>query len=140
MSSKNKSAAPSQRQLRMGEEIRHILCYVLSKNIMYEDTPHQGTITVTEVQMTADLKTASVFIMTLNGDKLDHTVANLNTHMKYYRHEVATTMNLKYMPKLIFKPDLSYAQAERFENLLKSPKVAQDLKKTSLLDSSSSES
>lgn len=125
------SGHPTQRQLRVGEEIRHILSMVLSKNIMFEDTPAQGSITVTEVQIGPDLKNAHVFIMTLNGEGLEESVASLNQHVKYYRHEVASRVGLKFMPKLIFKPDLSYRQAERFEKLLKSPHVAQHLKPSS---------
>lgn len=123
----SKPGEPTQRQLRVGEEIRHVLSMVLAKKIVFEDIPHKGIITVTEVQISPDLKNARAFIMTLGGEDLDVVVAALNEHARQYRHEVAQCMNIKFMPRLKFKPDLSYLQAQRVESLLRTPHVAQDL-------------
>lgn len=118
---------PSQRQLRVGEEIRHVLSMVLTKDLLLDELPYKGMVTITEVQMSPDLKNARAFIMTLDGEKLREIANALNEHAKRYRHEVAQQISLKFMPKISFKPDLSYLKAQKLEAIFRSPHVAQDL-------------
>ncbi len=118
----------SQRQLRVGEEIRHALADVLMRG----DLPWPAgfdlpSITVAEVQVSPDLKNATVFVMPLGGVKLEETVRTLNNHVGFFRHMVAQKINLRYMPKLVFSPDRSFDYAKRISEILHDPKVAKDL-------------
>jgi len=119
----------SQRQLRVGEEIRHAIAGVLMRG----DLPWpQGfvapaMVTVTEVQVSPDLKNATVFAMPLGGQHVRETIRALNDIVGHFRHEVAQAINLRYAPKLRFAADESFMQAARIEEILHDPKVAKDL-------------
>jgi len=118
----------SQRQLRVGEEIRHALASVFMRG----DVPWPRgfvapMVTVTEVQVSPDLKNASVFVMPLGGEKLEETVKALNNVTGFFRHEIAQTVKLRYAPKLAFKADNSFIYAEHISKILHDPKVAKDL-------------
>src|SRR5580692_4957408 len=100
----------SQRQLRVGEEIRHVLAAILMRG----DVPWPkgfdapASVSVTEVQVSPDLKNATAFIMPLGGVKLEETVRIMNDQVGFYRHAVAQEVNLRYTPKLNFKADNSF--------------------------------
>ena len=118
----------SQRQLRVGEEIRHALATLF----MRDEVPWPvgftaPTVTVTEVQVSPDLKNASVFVMPLGGEKLNETVRILNDRAGYFRHEVSQNVRLRYTPKLNFKADNSFTYAQRIDEILHAPEVAKDL-------------
>lgn len=125
----NVAKPPSQRQLRVGEEIRHILSQVFARGLLYNDVIGRHSISVTEVKMTADLKQARTFIMTLGGQELAAVIAELNEHAPQIRSFVAKELSMRYTPRLIFKPDFSFDNADRIHRLLLSPHVAQDLNK-----------
>jgi ribosome-binding factor A len=120
----------SQRQLRVGEEIRHVLAGILMRGDV--PWPHgfaaPATVTVTEVQVSPDLKNATVFVMPLGGQKLEETVKALNGIVGFFRHMVAKAVKLRYTPKLRFAPDNSFAYAQRIDDILHDPAVARDLK------------
>lgn len=118
----------SQRQLRVGEEIRHTLATMFMRGDV--PWPHgfsAPNVTVTEVQVSPDLKNATVFVMPLGGQKLDETVRILNEIVGHFRHEVAKKMQLRYAPKLRFQPDNSFVYAQRIDDILHDPSVAKDL-------------
>ncbi len=118
----------SQRQLRVGEEIRHALAGIF----MRDEVPWPAgfvppTVTVTEVQVSPDLKNATAFVMPLGGEHLVETVRILNDKAGFFRHEVAQNVRLRFTPKLNFKPDNSFVYAQRIEEILHDPVVAKDL-------------
>lgn len=118
----------SQRQLRVGEEIRHALATMF----MREDVPWPAgfiapAITVTEVQVSPDLKNATVFVMPLGGEKMAETVKILNTIIGVFRHQVAKEIRLRYAPKLRFQADNSFVYAQHIDDILHDPSVAKDL-------------
>jgi len=122
----------SQRQLRVGEEIRHALATLLMRG----DAPWPPgfvapTVTVTEVSVSPDLKNASVFVMPLGGEKLKETVRVMNDITGFFRHAVGKAVALRYVPKLRFIPDHSFAEAEKIQRILHNPDVAKDLGKSS---------
>ena len=121
------SLEPSQRQLRVGEEVRHILAEILLRGSIHDEIIVRNSISVTEVRMTPDLKQARAYIMTLGSKELDEVIAALNEAAPLLRHEMAKQLTLKFLPRLLFKPDLSYCKADRIYDLLRSPHVAQDL-------------
>lgn len=121
----------SQRQLRVGEEIRHVLASLFMRGDIpwpqgMVDMPH---VTVTEVQISPDLKNATVFVMPLGGTKLNETVRALNNIVGHFRHEVAQQIKLRYTPKLRFTADNSFTYAQRIDDILHQPDVAKDLDK-----------
>jgi len=118
----------SQRQLRVGEEIRHALASVfLRGDVPWPRGFEAPMVTVTEVQVSPDLKNASVFVMPLGGVLLEETVKALNNIVGFFRHEIAQTVELRYAPKLSFKADNSFVYAEHISKILHDPVVAKDL-------------
>jgi ribosome-binding factor A len=121
----------SQRQLRVGEEIRHALAAVFMRGDI--PWPHgligMPDVTVTEVQVSPDLKNATVFVMPLGGQRLEETVKALNHIVGHFRHEVAQAIKLRYAPKLRFSADNSFNYAQRIDDILHQPDVAKDLEK-----------
>ncbi len=118
------AAGPSQRQLRVGEELRHTLSAILNAGGCHESELYEANITVTEVRCSPDLKYATVFVLPLTGTKaegqLNKTLAALKRAKPYYRHEVAKAMrNMRYVPDLKFMVDESFDQADKIELLLK---------------------
>ncbi|MFY9288305.1 MAG: 30S ribosome-binding factor RbfA [Alphaproteobacteria bacterium] len=120
----------SQRQLRVGEELRHALASVFLRDEV--PWPHgfsPPTVTVTEVQVSPDLKNATVFVMPLGGIQLDETVKTLNNMAGFFRHIIAKNVDMRYAPKLGFKADNSFNYAQRIDEILHDPEVAKDLDK-----------
>lgn len=118
----------SQRQLRVGEEIRHAIAGVLMRgDVPWPQGLGEQVVTVTEVQVSPDLKNATVFAMPLGGKKVKETIAAMNTLAWFFRQEVAHTIKLRYAPKLQFSADHSFDYAEKIERLLLDPVVAKDL-------------
>ncbi len=126
----------SQRQLRVGEEIRHMLATMFMRGDI--PWPHgmadMPDVTVTEVQVCPDLKNATVFVMPLGGVKLQETVRALNQIVGYFRHEVAQQISLRFTPKLRFNADNSFTYAQRIDDILHQPDVAKDLDKNKDFD------
>ena len=120
-------AEPSSRQLKVGEEIRHILAQIFIRNTLHEPLLEKASLTVTEVRMSPDWKEARVYIITLVSQNLNDAIILLNQYAPTVRGEMSKQLTLKFMPRLFFKPDLSYAAASRIEDILRSPHVAQDL-------------
>jgi ribosome-binding factor A len=119
--------APSQRQLKVGELIRHALAEILTRGEIVDDVLDRYSLTVSEVRMTPDLKLATVFVLPLGGEGSEEAVSHLDKHKRFLRGELARRVNLKFMPELRFKTDTSFAASKRIDELLASPKVARDL-------------
>ena len=119
--------APSQRQLKVGELIRHALSEIFSRGDVLDDVLARHSLTVPEVRMTPDLKVANCFVMPLGGGEADEVVAQLEQHRRFLRGEVAKRVSLKFMPELHFKVDTSFEVSSRIDQLLASPEVARDL-------------
>jgi ribosome-binding factor A len=120
----------SQRQLRVGEEIRHALAEVFQRgDVPWPAGSEPPVITVAEVQVSPDLKNATAFIMPLGGIRLEETVKVLNNHLGFFRHELARKVKLRHVPKIKFSPDRSFDNAQRISELLNDPVVAKDLDK-----------
>ncbi len=120
----------SQRQLRVGEELRHIIAGILMRGDVPWPAGFSGpgvTVTVTEVQVSPDLQNASVFVMPLGGQHLKETVRALNDIAGFFRHDVGKVVKLRYVPKLRFVPDTTFDVAHRINDILHTPEVARDL-------------
>jgi ribosome-binding factor A len=122
-------SGPSQRQLRVGELVRHAVAEVLARGAAPDEVIASHSITVPEVRMSPDLRVATVYVMPLGGRDQDAVLAALDRSRKFLRGEVVRRVNLKFAPDLRFRIDERFDEAERIERLLRSPEVARDLKK-----------
>ncbi len=118
---------PSQRQLRVGEVVRHALVEILAREDVRDPDLLDRPVTVTQVTVTPDLKAATVYCASLGGRADDVVVAALNRCRSYLRGQLGRRLTLKYTPSLTFKQDRSFDQASAIDALLHSPRVARDL-------------
>ena len=124
-----KTTGPSQRQLRVGELIRHALAEMLTRGEIHDDVLASHVVTIPEVRMSPDLRLATIYVMPLGGKDVKPVLAALDGHRKYIRAEIARTVNLKFAPDIRFLADETFDEARRIDEILRSQKVAQDLKK-----------
>ena len=134
MASPRQRAGPSQRQLRVGELIRHALADMLTRGAVHDPVLEGHMITVPEVRMSADLRLATVYVMPLGGHDQNEVVAALDRNKKFLRGEIARAVNLKFAPEIRFRIDERFEEAERIEKLLRTPQVRRDLEKKSPAD------
>ena len=127
---KPSSSAPggTQRQLRVGELVRHAVADILTQGGVHDDTLAGHIITVPEVRMSPDLKLATIYVMPLGGRDTDAVLEALPRHKKFLRGEIAHRVNLKFAPDIRFRADERFDEAERIEKLLRTPAVQKDLK------------
>jgi ribosome-binding factor A len=118
---------PSQRQLRVGELVRHALAEMLTRGEVHDPVVEGHLITVPEVQMTADLRLATIYVMPLGGRDQNDVVAALERNKRFLRGEIARRVNLKFAPEIRFRIDERFDEAERIEKLLRTPAVRRDL-------------
>ncbi len=123
----NSPAGPSQRQLRVGELIRHALAEMLSRSEIHDPVIEAHMITIPEVSMTPDLRLATVYVMPLGGKDAKPVIAALERNKKFLRGEIARRINLKFAPDLRFRFDERFDEAERIEKILRTPEVRRDL-------------
>ena len=121
------SAGGSQRQLRVGELIRHELAEMLSRGDIHDPVIEAHMITVPEVRMSADLRLATIYVMPLGGRNEEDVLDALERNKRYMRGEIARRVNLKFAPEIRFRIDERFDEAERIEKLLRTPEVRRDL-------------
>jgi len=119
---------PSQRQLRVGEVVRHTLSELFTRGDVHDPVIQKHLITVPEVRMSPDLRMATIFIMPLGGRDIEEVLAALDRNKKYLRGEIARGVNLKFAPEIQFRADDRFEEVERIEKLLRTPRVQRDLK------------
>jgi ribosome-binding factor A len=124
---KKPPAGPSQRQLRVGEEIRHVLAGVFGRHEFRDPTLAEADITVTEVRIGPDLKRATVFIVRLGRTDVAELIPALKRATPYLRGQIAKAMKLRVVPDMSFQPDTALDYAMEINRLMHQPVVAQDL-------------
>ena len=130
---------PSQRQLRVGQEIKKIITSVLERGDLRSKEVRDAIITVTEVRVSPDLKYATAYIMTLNGKNLGLVLEMLNQEAWIFKKQIGAKLQLRYTPEVNFRVDDTFTEVDRIEKLLRDPKVAQDLEKPDSDDASDEE-
>ncbi|HXL99124.1 MAG TPA: 30S ribosome-binding factor RbfA [Rhizomicrobium sp.] len=118
---------PSQRQLRVGETLRHALSEILTRGDIRDGDLEGVSVTVTQVKPSGDMRHATVFVEPLGGQNAAKIVAALNRHKSFIRGEMGRMIVLKFTPELRFVEDDSFAEAQKIEDLLKSERVRRDL-------------
>ncbi|HXT81670.1 MAG TPA: 30S ribosome-binding factor RbfA [Acetobacteraceae bacterium] len=126
---KKREAGPSQRQLRVAEEIRHVLAGIFGRHEFRDPELADAAITVTEVRIGPDLKHATVFLSRLGRSDVDALLPALKRASAYLRGQVAHALRLRYAPELSFQPDHALAYAMKIDRLMHAPEVARDLQK-----------
>jgi ribosome-binding factor A len=124
---KSSAVGGSQRQLRVGETVRHAVADILVNGSVHDPDLEGHIITVPEVRMSPDLKLATIYVMPLGGRDTGIVIAALERHKKFLRGEVARRVNLKFSPDVRFRVDERFDEAERIEKLLRTPAVQKDL-------------
>ena len=118
---------PSQRQLRVGEELRHAVVQILERGNIRDPDVSGRPLTITAVTISPDLRNATVFIVPLGGGDVKTLLAGLKRVRPFLRHELAQKVELRTVPDLTFEYDASFDEASRIEALLNSPEVARDV-------------
>jgi ribosome-binding factor A len=117
----------SQRQLRVGELVRHALAEMLTRGAVHDPVIQGHLITVPEVRMTADLRLATIYVVPLGGRDAQAVLTALERNKRFLRGEIARRINLKFAPDIRFRIDERFDEAERIEKLLRTPAVQRDL-------------
>lgn len=124
------NSGPSQRMLRVGEQVRHALSDVLARGEVRDDLIESTVISITEVRMSPDLKIATAFVSPLGAADNDAVIKALAKHAKFIRGRVSGALRqMRSMPEFRFRLDTSYDNMARIDQLLRSPEVARDLDK-----------
>jgi ribosome-binding factor A len=118
---------PSQRQLRVGEEIRHVLAGVFLRAEFRDPELAGAQVTVTEVRVSPDLRNATAFVARLGRTDIDALLPALRRAAPFLRSQVAAEMRLRVAPQLSFQADTTLDEAMHIDRLLRSPAVARDL-------------
>lgn len=125
--SASQDRGPSQRQLRVGEMLRHALAELLRRDEIRDPDLSGVSITVTQVKPSPDMRHATAFVEPLGGKNAKAVVDALNRHKGFIRGEIGHQIALKFTPDFRFVEDTSFAEAEKIETLLKSSRVARDI-------------
>ena len=126
---KGPSKAPSQRQLRVAEEIRHVLAKMLIENNLFIEGFKSSYIMVTEVSISPDLSYATAYIQGIGDVDTDEQIELLNKHKGAFRYKIGKAVRLRIVPDIVFKSDNSFETSQYIEDLLNSPRVRADLEK-----------
>jgi ribosome-binding factor A len=127
MSKFHSAKGPSQRQLRVGEQVRHALVDMLQHGDITDPEMEATVLSVSEVRMSPDLKIATAYISALGGDD-EAAVKALSRNAKFIRGRISGALrHMKYMPEFRFRADTSFDNYEKIDRLLRSPEVARDL-------------
>jgi ribosome-binding factor A len=124
---RNAKTAPTMRPLRVGEELRHALAAIFARGELRDPALAGVALTVTEVRVSPDLKSATAFIMPLAGAGSETVLEALQRSAPYLRRELARAVRLRHAPILAIALDSSFDHASRISALLHRPEVARDL-------------
>ncbi|HKS89270.1 MAG TPA: 30S ribosome-binding factor RbfA [Stellaceae bacterium] len=126
--------AASQRQLRVGEELRHALAQLLRPGELRDPVLRDADVTVTEVRVSPDLKNATAFVMPLGGANAAEILAGLKRCAPFLKGRIARSVDLRQAPNLVFALDTAFDSAARIQALLHRPDIERDLQPQSDAD------
>ena len=127
-SSDKEKRGPGQRQLRVSEEIRHLLADLLERGNMRDPDLREASITVTSVDVSPDLRNATAFVMPLGGQDEKRLMAAMRRAAPWFRARVGERAGLRHAPEIRFELDRTFDEADRIDALLRRPDVARDIK------------
>lgn len=117
----------SVRLLKVGEQVRHVLSELLTRQEVHDEVLTAHAVSVTEVRMSPDLRHATVYVKPLLGADEDAVLKALRTNTAFFQREVAQRLKLRFAAKIKFMPDESFDEAGRIDALLSDPRVKRDL-------------
>lgn len=117
----------SVRLLKVGEQVRHVISGLLTRQQVHDEVLTAHSVSVTEVRMSPDLRQAKVYVKPLLGADEDKVLKALRTNTAFFQREVAQRLKLKYAAKIQFRADESFDEAHRIDALLADPRVVRDL-------------
>ncbi len=120
------SKEPGQRQLRVGEELRHALAEVLGRDALRDPDMQGVSVTVSEVRVSPDLRHATAYVMPLGGRDVGDIIAALNRAAPFLRGRVSRMVNLKFAPSFVFEADTGFDEASKIDSLLRHGKATGD--------------
>lgn len=117
----NSATGPTQRQLRVGEQLRHVIAQCLQRGgfdneVLFNSA---GTVTVSEVRVSPDLKHATAFVMSLGGSEMENILPALNDHAHVFQKEINRAVKMKFTPRLRFVRDDTFEKAARMDDLIR---------------------
>ncbi|MGP4692795.1 30S ribosome-binding factor RbfA [Agrobacterium cavarae] len=122
------SSAPSQRMLRVGEQVRAALTQILQRGEVRDDLLEKTVISISEVRMSPDLKIATAYVTPLGVADHTESIEALNRHAKFIRGRLGPQLRqMKYVPEVRFRDDTSFDNYKKIDALLRSPEVQRDL-------------
>ncbi|OFW99881.1 MAG: ribosome-binding factor A [Alphaproteobacteria bacterium RIFCSPHIGHO2_12_FULL_66_14] len=133
-SSEKEHRAPGQRQLRVGEELRHLLAELFERGDMRDPDLRGASITVTAVDVSPDLRNATAFVMPLGGQEETRLLAAMRRAAPWFRVRVGERAGLRYAPEIRFEIDKTFEEADKIGALLRRPDVAKDLEDPDIKD------
>ena len=119
------------RKLKVGEEIRHAISKIFERGILRDPNLQDITLTVTEVKMSNDLKSAVAFVVPMGSSNQDQIIKGLNHASFFVRKKITEFITLKFLPKIIFRIDNSFDKFRKVDSILKRPEVMQDIQMNS---------
>ncbi len=124
---RNPENGPSQRQLRVGEQIRHIMAETLSRGHFHDEVliDLAGNVTVTEVRPSPDLRQATAYVISLGGLDMNTILPALNDNAQVFQKDINTKANLKFTPRVRFQEDTSFEKVQKLDELLSTIKYSE---------------
>ena len=117
---------PSQRQLRVGEQLRHIIAETMARGHFHDEILLDAHITVAEVRVTPDLKNAKAYVMSLGGANMDEILPALNEEASVFQKDIGRQLNMKFTPKIRFVRDESFDEAQKIDELLRTVHIPEN--------------
>ena len=115
----------SQRQLKINQQLKHLISEIITMGDFRNKKIREISLTVTEVDISPNLKTANIFVISRDGKK--NFLKFLNEETYLFKREIAKKLYLRFVPELFFKYDSTFEYANKIEKILKEQKVAKDL-------------
>jgi len=112
------STIKSQRQLKVGEELRHLISNALHRETFYDEIIESSNITITEVNVSPDLKNAKVYVMPLGGKQKLEVIESLNKVKNHIKKLISSGITLRQIPKINFIIDNSFEYAKHIDQIL----------------------
>ncbi len=125
---KNTSEGASQRQLRVGEQLRHVMSETLQRGHFNNELllNKSNTIIISEVRPSPDLKHARAYVMSINGENMEELLDALNENSKTFQKDIGRSLNMKFTPRVKFVTDTSFDEAQHITNLLRGVHIPED--------------
>ncbi|MCC3303788.1 30S ribosome-binding factor RbfA [Sneathiella sp. HT1-7] len=118
----------SKRQLRVGEELRHVIADILSRDLIHDPDVAGSSVTISEVKPSPDMRNATVYVTSLGGVNEEAVIAGLNRTSGVIQGEMGKHLTMKFTPRLVFKKDDSFAYGSHIDDLIRKNRLPEDSK------------